>query len=394
MSLNALLYAHASRSTDVDVLVLGAGFAGLTAARELTQRGLAFACSRHAIVSAGAPGTPSASAWPRIGGTWVHWTQPHVWSEPHGTASASHRARPHDARWWEDGEPTSGEPDALLARLDQPNRRLTAGARGSSHARSDPRTSGRGRGQRQATIDERIAARTLPIRDDQRSLLESFWTLNFNGRLDDAAFTQALRWVALTNGDWKVSFGACATYKIAGGTRALSQAMSADSAADIALGADVRSIVTADSGVTVRFCGRTRMTSCSRSPSSRRSIASPSNLSFRRRSAAVERGQLGLGTKIWFTIDGEHPPFVAMGEGLAAQLLPVRVRARREDFVIGFGRDATAIDPTDIGAIQDALARLLPGLTVVRRATVTTGSPTSMHRRPGRCTDPGISREH
>ena len=209
----------------------------------------------------------------------------------------------------------------------------------------------------------------LPIRDDQRSLLESFWTLNFNGRLDDAAFTQALRWVALTNGDWKVNFEACATYKIAGGTRALAEAMWADSAADIALGADVRSIVTADSGVTVR-------TSAGDSYDADDIVLAVPLQTIDRIAIepllpqavtdAVERGQLGLGTKIWFTIDGEHPPFVAMGAAdWPLNFFQSEYVRDGKTFVIGFGRDATAIDPTDIGAVQDALARLLPGLTVV-----------------------------
>ena len=204
----------------------------------------------------------------------------------------------------------------------------------------------------------------LPIRDDQRSLLESFWTLNFNGRLDDAAFTQALRWVALTNGDWKVNFEACATYKIAGGTRALAEAMWADSAADIALGADVRSIVTADSGVTVR-------TSAGDSYDADDVVLAVPLQTIDRIAIepllpqavtdAVERGQLGLGTKIWFTIDGEHPPFVAMGAAdWPLNFFQSEYVRDGKTFVIGFGRDATAIDPTDIGAVQDALATASP----------------------------------
>ncbi|MFP3548417.1 hypothetical protein SB748_34085, partial [Rhizobium sp. SIMBA_035] len=51
------------------------------------------------------------------------------------------------------------------------------------------------------TLSEAIDRLALP--EDQRQLLRSFWTLNFNGRLDEAAYTQALRWCAVASGDWQ-----------------------------------------------------------------------------------------------------------------------------------------------------------------------------------------------
>src|SRR3712207_8878368 len=39
------------------------------------------------------------------------------------------------------------------------------------------------------------------VTDYSRDILESFWALNFNAPIDDAAYTQALRWVALTRSE-------------------------------------------------------------------------------------------------------------------------------------------------------------------------------------------------
>jgi len=69
---------------EYDVVVVGAGFAGLTAARELGSRGL-----RVAIVEArdriGGRTFVAEQDGQRyeIGGTWIHWGQPYVWSELH-----------------------------------------------------------------------------------------------------------------------------------------------------------------------------------------------------------------------------------------------------------------------------------------------------------------------
>ena len=359
-------------TTHYDAIVIGAGFAGLTAARELSRAG------RRVLVLE-ARERIGGRTWLdermgmdlELGGTWVHWTQPHVWSElaRYGLGLAP-SPEPQNASWWNGTQTVHGSPAELLELLDQPNELLTARAREVFPQPFAPLESALLSAFDSVSLLDEI--RMLPIRDDQRSLLESFWTLNFNGRLDDAAFTQALRWVALTNGDWKVNFEACATYKIAGGTRALAEAMWADGAADIGFGADVRSIVTADAHVTVRTAAGDSYDADDvvlAIPLQTIDRIAIEPLPPQAVTDAVERGQLGLGTKIWFTIDGEHPPFVAMGAAdWPLNFFQSEYVHDGKTFVIGFGRDATAIDPTDIGAVQDALTRLLPGLTVVESA--------------------------
>ena len=67
----------------LDVVVVGGGFAGVTAARETALRGAPHAARRgprparrpHLDLAAG------SGLDIELGGGWVHWHQPHTWSE-------------------------------------------------------------------------------------------------------------------------------------------------------------------------------------------------------------------------------------------------------------------------------------------------------------------------
>ncbi|WP_438854845.1 flavin monoamine oxidase family protein [Agromyces sp. M3QZ16-3] len=359
-------------SKDFDVIVIGAGFAGLTAARELSHGG-----QRVAVLEA--RDRIGGRTWLaermgldlELGGTWVHWTQPYVWAELHryGIGLAPSPV-PQHAYWWDGSRAMAGNPDELLERLDWPNELFTARAREVfpqpfSPLDSDllPEFDGI------SLLDE---IRALPISAEERSLLESFWTLNFNGRLDDAAFTQALRWVALTNGDWKVNFEACATYKVQGGTRRLAEAIVSDTDAEFRFGADVRRIEQKGDRVQVTTAAGSRFIASKVVVTAPLQTLPRINFTPELPEAArkaADRGQVGLGTKVWFTIEGEHPAFVALGAAdWPLNFFQSEYVADGRTFVVGFGPDANAIDPKDVGAVQEVLNRLIPDMTVFQTA--------------------------
>lgn len=73
---------HAQTPQIYDAIIIGAGFAGLVAARELSHRHL-----RVLLIEARdrIGGRAMASQFDgltyEMGGTWIHWSQPHVWTE-------------------------------------------------------------------------------------------------------------------------------------------------------------------------------------------------------------------------------------------------------------------------------------------------------------------------
>ncbi|GAA1055055.1 monoamine oxidase [Agromyces luteolus] len=358
-----------SRPAEVDVLILGAGFAGLTAARELTQRGLSVRILEARDRIGGR--TWYADGLGRrleLGGTWVHWTQPYVWAElaRYGIGTVPSPA-PAVAHWWEDGGPRSGDPLELLARLDEPNRRLTAEARTVFPEPFHPLTQAAlVEATDHETVADRIAALDLPPGD--RALLETFWTLNVNGSIDAAAYTQALRWVALTNGDWAINFEACASYKVDGGTARLARAIADDTDAELWFGAAVEFLVHDDDAVRVTTADGT--THVARHAISTLPLAALTRVRMtpelpQAMRDAVHEGQAGLGAKVWFRLEGVTEPFVAFGEkDWPLNFFQGEYPDGDGIIVIGFGPDASAIDPTDAAAIERVIGRLIPGARV------------------------------
>ena len=356
-----------------DVVVVGAGFAGLTAARELSRQGLRV----HILEARDRIG---GRTWLdrrlgrdlEIGGTWVHWTQPYIWAElkRYGLETTP-SPEPERAFWWADGRRHEGGPDQLLGLIGEFNAEFIKDSRKyfpepfSPLAREDFKTID------DVSVLERIRSQ-FPA-GAPRDILESFWALNFNGPLEDAALTQALRWVALTNGDWTVNFEACATYKIAGGTAALAAAILADSKASLEHGFTVEAIsddlpfvnIRSTDGRIVR--ARTAIVTVP--------LHAMKNLAFEPPlpTAKVEGctlGQVARGAKVWFRLRGEHPPFVALGASdWPLNFFQVEYTLDGDTLAVAFGPDVSKIDVEDPAAVQAQLERLVPGAEVVAVAS-------------------------
>ena len=239
-----------------EVIIVGAGFAGLTAARELSRRGHTTTVLEARDRIAGRTHLDERlGRHLELGGTWVHWTQPYVWAEM-GRYGINPVPGPEftKAYWTASSQLHEGTADRLLELLDAPNQALLADSRHYFPLPWSPLSSPELADIDGITLSEAIDR--LDLDDEQRQLLRSFWTLNFNGKLDQAAYTQALRWCALATGSWQIMFEACASFKIDGGTRRLAEAILADSTAELRLSQHVASIAQDDAGVIVQTADR------------------------------------------------------------------------------------------------------------------------------------------
>ena len=157
-----------------------------------------------------------------LGGTWVHWVQPHVWAEMTrygiGVVAGPEFEK---AYWWADGQRHEGPAERVLEIIDEPNKRLLEQTRELIPLPYQPLSNPAVKG-----VDPKVSppgSTRSTLNEEARQLLRTFWSLNFNGKIEDAAFTQALRWCSAASGDWMLMFEACATYKVAGRNGCLSR---------------------------------------------------------------------------------------------------------------------------------------------------------------------------
>lgn len=359
-------------TTDNDVIVIGAGFAGLTAARELTAKG-------HSVRILEARDRIAGRTWIdnrmgrnlELGGTWVHWVQPHVWAEMsrYGIGVVP-GPEFQTAYWWADGQRHQGPAEKILEILDEPNKLLLGQARELIPLPYQPLSNPAVKGVDHESVSTRIDQ--LGLDEETRQLLRTFWSLNFNGRIEEAAFTQALRWCSAASGDWMLMFEACATYKIQGGTSALAEAMLADSKAEVEVNRVVKRIDHHEGGVTVTTDDGTtydaKAVIVTLPLNALNSIEFAPALSESKQ-AAASRGQAGLGAKLWIKVKGKWDRFVAFGgEDWPLNFVQSEYFDEDSTTLVAFGPDGTAVSVEDTAAVQAILERLVPGIEVLEIA--------------------------
>lgn len=235
---------------EYDAVVVGGGFAGVTAARELQAAGLRTAVLEARDRLGGRTWTSELGGTTvELGGAWVHWQQPHVWSEltRYGIGIV-------EDDWAYDavllGSPPRRHPAAdAFARLNALFARYAGNSAGLLPHPHDPLR----RADALRALDARSMADRLDELDateEERGLLSGLLYEIAGAPLEDAGISQVLRWLALC--DWSVEgWYETNRYRPAGGTRAILDAMLADGRVDVRLSAPVTAIARHERGVRV-----------------------------------------------------------------------------------------------------------------------------------------------
>jgi pseudooxynicotine oxidase len=358
---------------DHDVIVIGAGFAGLAAARELGKAGLHTLILEARTRFGGRTFTSTfADEKVELGGTWIHWSQPFVWTEAqrYGLSIVETvGAIPEHASLLYDGQLASGPAEEFWTPLAEGMAKLcnVDGQEGRTvfPRAHDPLFSGKFREFDGLSLAERLEQVKLSRREE--ALVACQLAINCHNDPKVGGFADQLKWWSLGDFEMGRLFDKLGRYKLREGTQGLAKAMLGDTPAEIRLGNAVKRVEVTAKGA--------RVTSARGEVFTARSVvvAVPlnvlANIEFlpglpAAKLEASRLGHTGRGVKFYVHVKEKIGKWL----GQAPYPHPITLAwtdHERDDgtVIVAFG-PPNAIDVTDEAQVYQALRTLLPGVTL------------------------------
>jgi monoamine oxidase len=352
------------------VIVVGGGFAGVTAAREIALRGRSILLLEARDRLGGRTWSADWDGIPiEYGGAWVHWHQPHTWSEITraglGVELSEDAQRAH---WWvgdERREGTIAERDAIVERGWN---RFVDGVRDALPNPHDPLLA----------LDElarfdrlTIAGRLdqLELDEEERAVLEAELESLAHGPLEDAGAVSVLRWHALSGYSLALTQYTGGRVTLADGTGALLDAIISAAPVEVQLQTPVAAVRLRGGRVEVEtHAGALHEAAAA-------VVAVPLNvlgaIEFEPalsegKQEAIALGQASRGIKIFLRVRGSEVLDNAIRPGHPFGYLDTELLlGDGTQLQIGFGIDSEACDPGDFATVQRALDDILPGYELI-----------------------------
>jgi monoamine oxidase len=365
---------------EYDVIIIGAGFAGLIAARELSLRGrkVLIVEARDRIGGR----TFTAQLENRnfeIGGTWIHWSQPHVWTEltRYGLSITESKGA------------TADHMGVLLdngTKLKETSMADCWGAMAKAMEKYSDVDGVQGRTviplphkpfaaneavqkYDQLSIKDRYdqIVDSLGSEDDINQMLLSLLSMDMQGDIAEGGFIDHLRWWALGDYDMSRMFDKLGRYKIKEGTSALAQAILSDcQKVTLLLSTPILSIDrSSGNSVIIRtqtgqlLLGRTTIVTVPLNALQNIEFLPPLGL---KKKEAVTIGQCRGGTKFWVKLEKS----VGDWFGIAPYPNPITMAYTDDEegsVIVGFGPEGI-LDIQNINAVEKELCKLLPNIKV------------------------------
>jgi pseudooxynicotine oxidase len=353
-----------------DIIVIGGGFAGVTAARELALRGRSVLLLEARDRLGGRTWTaPWNGSRIEYGGAWVHWHQPHTWSEiTRAGLRVAVSAGAGVAGWYVGDERRTGPIDERDEIARRGWDRFVDGVREALPQPHDPTRAldALARFDRQ-TIADRLGELALGV--EERDVLTAELESLAHAPLDQAGAVSVLRWHALSGYSLELTQFTGGRVTLLEGTQALLGAIARGGEFERRLETPVAAITQHGERVEVQtrdgsgFAARAAVVAVPLNAlgSIEFAPALPDD-----KLAAIALGQASRGIKIFIHARGEMVLQNSIRAGHPFGYLDTEsFDGDGSQLMIGFGNDAARCDAGDLPAVQGELDRILPGYEVL-----------------------------
>lgn len=362
---------------EIDVVVVSAGIAGITAARDLSKEGYSVVLLEARDRAGGRLySTNGPDGTLELGGGYVHWTQPHIWHElqRHNLDNLAPPLESEEVYWLAEGKVHNGSFQDWMTSAGPYIQQFFADARAHFSQPYDKTVVEAATEIDKQSISDRIAA--LGLTDYGRDCVEGA----LGGLICSAekhGIAQLLMGSAIAFGEYGFYLETAGQWALAGGTKTLIDAIQAESSAHLELNAPVESIIDSGANVTVKtqtgkeFTGKTVLLAVPLNTMGNIAIEPPLSLSV---SKMIEMKNPTLSAKVWARVKGHIKPFSALAPPGLSPLNAVRVEKRcgSDTYVLCMCAQASVI-PSDAEErrklVEKALRVFVPDVEVIETAT-------------------------
>lgn len=356
-------------NNNFDTIIIGAGFAGVTAARELSQKG-------YRVLILEGRDRLGGRTWVdhrmgknlEMGGTWVHWFQAHIWSEisRYGLEVIPSPSA-EKAYWIANGIRHEGSAEDLYSTMTEAMDKFLEDTFKYFPFPHKPFMSDQLKEIDHLSVADKL--NELNLSKEEHDLVESVWTLLFNGEIKNASLSQAYRWAAVAHNNFELLMEVLAGYKLATGTKGLIESIFSDFKGDILYSKCVSAVHKINDNYKVittdgeEFNGKAVISTVP--------INTLKNIEFEPAlhaniNKAIGEGSATNGVKCWAKVEGLTTPFEAWApEDYPITYAQLEFVENGNGIVVGFGSDSNKLDPNNKLEVEKALRHFIPDAKVL-----------------------------